>query len=274
MSSSKRQPLGGNPGRVSADIDEAHNYRNPDALNRAGPEFLRGRQRDLVLLTATPVNNSLYDLYHLVSFFLKQDSRLLKKGIPSIKGLFDDANRVEPGELNPDMLYPIVDATTVKRTRQFIKKHYQDDRIPSPDGTLVPITFPKPIPKTVRYDLDEVLPGFFAEFAEALMPESGEPLTMARYQVERYLLEESEEDETPLVGLLRSGLLKRFESSAHAFSNTCKRMAERTRFLEALNSGHVVRKDFFKECGGAEDLGDEEFQELLEESPTPTLNPL
>jgi Helicase conserved C-terminal domain/PLD-like domain/SNF2-related domain len=253
-------------------IDEAHNYRNPDAPTRAGVlrQLLRGPRRDLVLLTATPVNNSLYDLYHLVSFFLKQDSRLLKKGIPSIKALFDEANSVDPGDLHPDLLYPLVDATTVKRTRQFIKKHYQNDRIPGPDGEFVPITFPKPVPKTVRYNLDGVLPGFFAQFAEALMPEDGEPrLTMARYQVERYLLEPDEDAgrENALVGLLRSGLLKRFESSAHAFGNTCRKMATQHRvLLEAMDAGQVVRKDFYKECGGAEDLDEDEFQELLEQS--------
>ena len=253
-------------------IDEAHNYRNPDAPTRAGilRRMLRGPRRELVLLTATPVNNSLYDLYHLVSFFLKQDSRLLKKGIPSIKGLFDEANRVEPGDLHPDLLYPLVDATTVKRTRQFIKKHYRNDRIPGPDGAYVPITFPRPVPRTVRYDLDRVLPGFFAQFAEALMPETGEPrLTMARYQVDRYLLEPEEDvsRETALVGLLRSGLLKRFESSAHAFGNTCRKMADQhRRFLEAMDARLVIRKDFFKECGATEDLDEDEFQELLEQS--------
>jgi len=253
-------------------IDEAHNYRNPDAPTRAGVlrQLMRGRRRDLVLLTATPVNNSLYDLYHLVSFFLKQDSRLIKKGIPSIKGLFDEANRFDPADLHPDLLYPLVDATTVKRTRQFIKKHYQDDRIPGPDGALVPITFPKPIPKTVRYDLDEVLPGFFAQFAEALMPEVGEPkLTMARYQVERYLLEPDEEAgrETALVGLLRSGLLKRFESSAHAFGNTCRKMAHQHRLLlQAMDSGRVICKDFYKEFGASEDFDDEEFLEAISDS--------
>ena len=253
-------------------IDEAHNYRNPDAPTRAGVlrQMLRGRKRDLVLLTATPVNNSLYDLYHLVSFFLKQDSRLIKKGIPSIKGLFDEANLIDPGDLHPDLLYPLVDATTVKRTRQFIKKHYQDDRIPGPDGVFVPITFPKPVTKTVRYDLDEIIPGFFGHLAEALMPETGQPrLTMARYQVERYLHEKNEGgmQETVLVGLLRSGLLKRFESSAHAFGNTCRRMADQNRrFLVALDAGVVIKKDFFKECGGAEDLEDDEFMELLEKS--------
>ena len=45
-------------------IDEAHNYRNPDAPTRAGVlrQLLRGPRRDLMMLTATPVNNSLYDL--------------------------------------------------------------------------------------------------------------------------------------------------------------------------------------------------------------------
>ncbi|MBC8367615.1 helicase, partial [bacterium] len=253
-------------------IDEAHNYRNPDAPTRAGVlrQFLRGRRRELVMLTATPVNNSLYDLYHLISYFLKQDSRLIRKGVPSIKGLFDEANRIDPGDLHPDLLYPLVDATTVKRTRQFIKKHYRNDRIPGPDGEYVPITFPKPVTRTVRYNLDEVLPGFFAQFAEALMPEEGDPrLTMARYQVERYLLEPDEENgrETALVGLLRSGLLKRFESSAHAFGNTCRKMADQHRhFLGALDAGMVIRKDFFKECGTAEDMDEDEFQELLERS--------
>jgi len=253
-------------------IDEAHNYRNPDAPTRAGVlrKFLRGYSRDLVLLTATPVNNSLYDLYHLVSFFLKQDSKLIRKGIPSIKGLIDKANEIDPGDLDPDLLYPLVDATTVKRTRQFIKKHYQDDKISLGDGIFVPITFPKPVTKTVRYDLKEVLAGFFKEFADALMPEEGEPLlTMARYRIGDYLLEPDEDTkkELTVVGLLRSGLLKRFESSADAFGRTCRKMEENTQtLLRAIEQGQVIRKDFYKKWGNSEDPDEKEFQELLEES--------
>ena len=43
-------------------VDEAHNYRNPDAPTRAGAlrRLLFGQRRDLLLLTATPVNNSLW----------------------------------------------------------------------------------------------------------------------------------------------------------------------------------------------------------------------
>ena len=52
-------------------VDEAHNYRNPDTPKRAAilRRLMSGKRRDLLLLTATPVNNSLWDLYHLLRFF-------------------------------------------------------------------------------------------------------------------------------------------------------------------------------------------------------------
>jgi hypothetical protein len=64
----------------------------------------------------------------------------------------------DPFNLNPDLLYPIIDATTVKRTRQFIKKHYENDLIRLRDGSRVPIRFPKPVASSINYDLEEVLP--------------------------------------------------------------------------------------------------------------------
>jgi hypothetical protein len=98
-------------------VDEAHNYRNPDAPTRAGilRRLLAGKRRDLVLLTATPVNNSLWDLYHELRFFLKQDAALAHRGVLSIRERFEEAMCVDPFDLNPDHLYPIIDATTVKR---------------------------------------------------------------------------------------------------------------------------------------------------------------
>ena len=68
-------------------VDEAHNCRNPDAPTRAGVlrRLMFGRRRDLLLLTATPVNNSLWDLYHLVRFFVRQDAHFADRGILSIR---------------------------------------------------------------------------------------------------------------------------------------------------------------------------------------------
>ena len=91
-------------------VDEAHNYRNPDAPTRAGimRRLLSGKRRDLLMLTATPVNNSLWDLYHVLRFFLKQDAALADKGVLSVRGRFEEASRVDPFNLSPDLLYPII----------------------------------------------------------------------------------------------------------------------------------------------------------------------
>jgi len=172
--------------------------------------------------------------------------------------------RADPFNLNPDLLYPIIDATTVKRTRRFIKKHYASDMIRGPDGRMVPIRFPKPVASSIGYDLDAVLPGFFARLEEILMPEDGHPLLrLARYQAERYPAGGAGRGEdTALVGLLRSSLLKRFESSAEAFRRTVGRMVhEHEVFLEALERGRIVRKEFFQELSAAEDEGD--IEEIL-----------
>jgi superfamily II DNA/RNA helicase len=250
-------------------VDEAHNYRNPDTAKRAAilRRLLAGKRRDLLLLTATPVNNSLWDLYHLLRFFMKQDAWLSDRGVLSIRERFEHAMRADPFNLSPDLLYPIIDATTVKRTRRFIKKHYASDMIRGPDGRMVPIHFPKPVASSVGYDLDAVLPGFFTRLEAILMPEDGRPLLrMARYQPERYPAGGSDAGEdTALVGLLRSALLKRFESSAEAFRRTVGRMIrEHEAFLEALGHGKIARKEFFQELSAAEDEGD--IEEILEAS--------
>jgi hypothetical protein len=198
-------------------VDEAHNYRNPDAPTRAEVlrKLLRGPRRDLVLLTATPVNNSLWDLFHVLRFFLKQDASLAGHGVRSIREKFEQAMKEDPFDLSPDLLYPVIDATTVKRTRRFVKRYYANDLIRGPDGTKVPIRFPRPVAVTIHYDLEGVLPGFFSRLEQILMPEHGRPeLTMARYQSDRFRKgNRVDEPDTALVGLLRSALLKRFESS-------------------------------------------------------------
>ena len=249
-------------------VDEAHNYRNPDAPTRAAAlrRLLFGQRRDLLLLTATPVNNSLWDLFHLVRFFVRQDAHFADRGILSIRQRFEQAMREDPSSLSPDHLYPIIDATTVKRTRQFVKKHYAGDNITGPDGRPVPIVFPEPRAISVRYNLDEVLPGFFDQLEDALDPDGEDAITFARYTPDAFLLDAGDEEEgartRAMVGLLRSGLLKRFESSAHAFRKTVEKMArEHEAFLEALGAGFVVTTDFMKELSADDDAV---FEDVLD----------
>ncbi|MFB9972301.1 helicase-related protein [Pseudoroseomonas cervicalis] len=247
-------------------VDEAHNYRNPDSPYRAAAlrRLLFGQRKDVVLLTATPVNNSLWDLFHLQRFFIRQDSRLAQRGIISIRDRFKAAAKQDPANLSPDFLYPIIDAITVKRTRGFVKKFYAGDTIRGPDGVMRPIMFPKAVAITVRYHLDGLAPGLFDAVVHALDPvNGGNVLSFARYAPSAYLLEEDEDREEAAetaAGLLRSGLLKRFESSAHAFRLSLARMVrEHDLFLEALAKGKVITTAFLRELSADE----EAFEDLL-----------
>jgi superfamily II DNA or RNA helicase len=238
-------------------VDEGHNLRNPATLRAAAlRKVLAGTPpKELVLLTATPVNNSLWDLYYLLAYFLKSDSVFADAGIRSLRGHFAAAMAVDPDDLTPKHLFDVLDAVAVRRTRPFVKQWYSTDRV-MVDGIEVPITFPKPRPLKVEYDLDETLPGFFNRFAVAMGAETAETdaerigqeedglpvLTFARYVPSRYRVGGgAEQYEVQVAGLLRSGLLKRFESSAYAFARTCVKMAQsHADFLNLLDAGLIA----------------------------------
>ena len=269
-------------------VDEAHYLRNP-STQRA--EVFHGLldcypRKKLVLLTATPINNSLDDLQNLLGYFLRYDTDLADAGVRSLKEKFKEAQSRSPEELTPKDLFDVIDAVAVRRMRQFIKKHYPDSKIPGDAGGQI-VQFPETSVEPVPYELDDVLPsGFFEEFKNALSPEglasdgfspdalapdglspdalspNGEAsdadpkvLTLARYTPSVYLKagspawEESVElYENRLAGLMRSLLLKRFESSPHAFANSCQQMIDKNdAFVELLQRGIVANKKLLTE---------------------------
>ena len=229
-------------------LDEAQNLRNPSTQRaNALRRLLAGSPpKDLVLLTATPVNNSLWDLYYLLAYFIKNDATFADVGIRSLRDHFANAMAMNPADLSPEHLFDILDAVAVRRTRSFVKTYYPNDTVKI-DGQVVPIMFPTPRVQKVSYDLDAVLPGFFDRFAHALdspVAATGDHtvLTLARYAPSRYRNDgDVEAYEVQLAGLLRSGLLKRFESSAYAFARTCRRMAHsHDAFLSLIDVGKVA----------------------------------
>ena len=144
----------------------------------------------------------------------------------------------------------------MRRTRHFVQRYYPNDRVIGPGGASIPVRFPDPHVAAVTYSLDEVLPGFFDAFKDALAPDTGPPeLTLARYETSRYLATEpgGVVAEAALTGLIRSGLLKRFESSAHAFKKTAEKMAtSRGVFLEGLEHGVVLTSQGIEEWQGTD----------------------
>ncbi len=228
--------------------DEGHAFRNPDnTWHRALSRLLGGERKDLVLLTATPINNGLWDLYHLVMAFARHDRAFESHRIPSLRKLFESAGASErdPQNLNPDELFALADLVSVRRDRKFIEERYPGASFL--DGT--PVRFPTPELKTDRYDLDTSYPGLVKEVTAAI-----EGLTLARYRPSAYRTTGSEEArEVQLVGLLRSGILKRFESCWYACRLTVGRMVKAHElFLAAWKEGWVLGGDSLRDAAKQE----------------------
>ena len=268
-------------------VDEAHGLRN--AVTRRA-EALRGLlsgsvAKDLVLLTATPVNNSLYDLYNLISYFVPNDAAFVDAGVPSLRGYFDRAMAMNPDDLSPEHLFDVIDEVAVRRTRRFVKHHYIGDKVVI-NGVEQEIRFPDPRVLKMTYDLETALPGVFGRLAMALGAEvleergaeagavllgaPGEVLSLARYVPSRFLVGGAGEEqyEQQNAGLLRSALLKRFESSAYAFRRTVEKMiASHDQFLSALDQGYVLTGDALREWAGSDAADIDEFLASYEAAP-------
>ena len=250
-------------------LDEAHAFRNPNTQqSQALRQLLRGTPpKDVVMLTATPVNNSLWDLYYLLRYFIKNDAAFADDGIRSLRDRFKSAQSEDPSELNPESLFDVLDQTTVRRTRRFIKDNYDQARLPDGEGGYIYVDFPKQRPRRVDYDFDDTFgDDFFQDIAEGLA--AGEDvdeseLKLARYRPSYYLEGEDDGSELSLVGLLRTGLLKRFESSSYAFANTLDRMVAQNEIaLGLLEEGYAPDADAIDEW--VEMDSDEGFEEAFE----------
>ena len=203
-------------------IDEAHAFRNMDntwyaALDR----LMGGTPKKLLLLTATPVNNSLWDLHNLFLLFSRHDNAFNGEPlrIASLRKFFADAGASKTENLSEVKLFPLIDALTVRRDRAFIKDRYRNERFS--DGT--PVKFPEPELHEQRYDLDRKHPGIVQFIYDGI-----DSLKMARYRLTAYRSDEEERStsEDALAGLIQSQLLKRFESSWYAALQTVNRMRD------------------------------------------------
>ena len=266
-------------------IDEAHAYRSStteraDVLNR----LLEGSPpKSLVMLTATPVNNSLWDLYNLLAYFVRNDAEFAAAGIPSLRERFKEASATDPDALDPEQLFDVLTPVVVRRTRSYVKHYYPEAEL-TIGGVVQRVSFPRPEVRPVIYDLSPALADFLGRFAAALdVPEDGhgqaavvlsasdrresgeEALTLARYAPSAYLRtgEGFEAYEGQVAGLLRSGLLKRFESSAYAFAETCETMAgSHDQFMALLDRGLVATGVALRELSASDT---DELEGLVEE---------
>lgn len=265
-------------------VDEAHNLRNAAAARSEAVDrvILGGEHpKKVMLLTATPVNNSLTDLETLIKYFVRDDAHFASIGIPSIHAYIRKAQALDPENLTPEHLFDLMDQVAVRRTRRFVKDQYPGVMIEGPDGRNAPLQFPQPSVYRIDYTHDAGGLDLVDAVVYAIERREGEDLyssyrnrkqdpdrlTLARYTTSGYLLSENlEAYQLSNAGLLRSALLKRLESSPRALASTLATLIDaHWTFLEALDQGFVLRGDALREWASSDsdDLAD--FLDGLEE---------
>jgi superfamily II DNA or RNA helicase len=234
-------------------IDEAHHFRNT-GLRGESPEERKSRywalfdiaqDKTVYMLTATPVNNRITDLQHMIELFSRQQADYFKDaplGIHSLPGHFRkienalekiiqgskqegvddtvDINLAEAEEvLSQDELFRQL---VVQRSRAYVKKS-----ITQSNGKE--ILFPEPRdPQVVPYSVKQTYGKLLDMVAEAFHKKT--PLfSLPIYNPydPKYYIGKEEVDEfikgrqQQVVSLIRTLFLKRFESSVHAFTMSC-----------------------------------------------------
>ena len=272
-------------------IDEAHNLRNANTLRAdAVMRLLWGEHpKKVMLLTATPVNNSLKDLQTLVAYFVRNDAQFAASGIPSIASYIGRAQAQDPETLSPEHLFDLMDKVAVRRTRRFIKKEYAGDVIMGNNGVLSPIEFPTPSVERLTYALDldsddiagRVIHALAVSDDEDLVIRAGvnrDPsrLSLARYAPSLYSVgNDIDHLQITNVGLLRSGLLKRLESSTAALIATLSRLVtSHEAFVKGINGGYVLTGDALRDFVSSENDDLDAFLDGLDDESDDQVKPI
>lgn len=248
-------------------VDEAHNFRNKRAKRYMQLETIlaangrRGRdggRKKLILLTATPINNNIFDLYNQINLFTGNDrTYFASAGIGDLYKYFLAARResVEAGSIR---IFNLLEEVVIRRTRQFIRRAY-------PEATIrgKTVTWPKRRLRTVEYDLQATYEGFYKQIVRRI-----ESLNLAHYSLESYKRSGQEQDDfelgrqVALVGIFKSRFLKRLESSIDSFRVSIRRSLEFVKtFAEYVQDGIILDAASFQIAMRLLDRDDEDSED-------------
>ena len=257
-------------------IDESHNFRNK-AGNRYNTlleeVFGKGVNTKVLMLSATPVNTSFRDLESQLRLMGRDDHFHESLGIGSIGNTTKAAQKVfnkweeksRPDnrdksklleDIGPD-LFRLLNAVSISRSRKHVQQFYADEMVRV--GTFPERGAPdNRFPKT---DLDEELS--YEELADNI----GD-FKLSLYMPSHYLLDpgmvldparrniDQLNSEKFLVGMMRTNLLKRLESSPESLRLTLKRtICKIESILDKINHGEEIRPD---DAQPDEDTNDED----------------
>jgi superfamily II DNA or RNA helicase len=280
-------------------IDEAHHFRNPgtrgempaDVIDpsKPGPRYIPGagivrpsryrRLYDIVegktlfLLTATPVNNKLIDLQHMIELFSRKQADFFKAaplGIHSLPGHFrriEVALQKKLGLKSPAAAAPaetdvtdeaveavrflgddgLFQAIVVQRSRAYVRK---SQIAAGAKETAFPV---RQAPKVAKYKLKETY-GKLLDMVESAFENESPLFYLPIYYPLNYWIGPAEERaaqafaegrQGQVVGLVRTAFLKRFESSVDAFTNSCVNLLRRVLAWVEVHSLTPTEKKHF-----------------------------
>jgi len=194
-------------------VDESHHFRNPET--KRYKDLLKICQdKQVILLSATPQNLSIWDIYWQLKLFTPYETNHNFRIYPiELKKYFEACER---GDAN---IEDLISEIFIRRTRSDIKEYYPDEKIVFPE---------RKGPYRVDYSIDDVYEGgLYAKIQELL-----NKLTYARYNLSRYVKEIDFEPEefqrlnnawVNLQRLVRANLYRRLESSVQAFRDSIER---------------------------------------------------
>ena len=239
-------------------IDEAHHFRNLSSQRyRQFFEITEGKQ--MFMLTATPINNSLYDLMHMIELFSRREPGYFSQaplGIHTLRGHFRqmedalDALVGDGGAVEMDTLFAedilakdeLFRALVVQRSRTYVKRSLQQhggDKVMFPE---------RQDPRVVSYSLAQTYGSLLDKLEEAFNKEKP-LLTLAIYSpLAYYRGPDASIDpmvagrQQQVVGLIRVLLLKRFESSARSFEASCEDLLLKLLYFVQLHNPKTAQR--------------------------------
>lgn len=248
-------------------IDESHNFRNnlTQRYKILAP-YLFGKK--VVLVTATPQNKSIWDIYHQLKLFNPYEKVPVPVTPNELRTYFHQC------EQQPVKVYDLLHHFLIRRKRRDI----QHSQAYNPELYGQQLSFPQRRLTTIDYSIEashetgiyNKILGFlgdkkYAEYTDGIR------LTYARYGLYHALLPKARHKKQyegisragdRLTGLMKVLLFKRFESSAAAFYETVKDMRDSHKgFLRLLREGVVTvgRESTAELRHFADDLTDQEL---------------
>jgi superfamily II DNA or RNA helicase len=231
-------------------VDEAHNFRNHGSRgdDDDSPKSRWWRLQELCagktvfLLTATPINNTLFDFVHEFELFTGlDDAYFATLGVASVRGYVTNLEQTflrQVGGHVPNDRAPMMDlvdfetlmhqdklleALIVQNSRQYAQKSAL-----AAGGSEV--LFPTPdLPRAVPYNYNLAFSALLSEMEKAF--QRANPLFVLpmyfplAYSTRPEVDTRLENRQRQVVGLIRTTFLKRFESSIAAFAGSCADLA-------------------------------------------------